>query len=49
LKKAEEVRLENGPQRIEKSLKDLGMLAKRDARILDDVSPTSCHLASLLF
>ncbi|KAI0065090.1 BRO1-domain-containing protein [Artomyces pyxidatus] len=36
LSKAEEVRLDNGPQRIEKSIDDVQMLAKRAQQILDD-------------
>ncbi|KAJ3520410.1 hypothetical protein NMY22_g12771 [Coprinellus aureogranulatus] len=36
LKKAEEVRLENGPDKIEASLDDVEMLAKRDASILEE-------------
>ncbi|KAI0264511.1 BRO1-domain-containing protein [Gloeopeniophorella convolvens] len=36
LKKAEEVRLESGPERIEKSLEDLEMLANRDMSILTE-------------
>ncbi|TFY67754.1 hypothetical protein EVG20_g3830 [Dentipellis fragilis] len=36
LKKAEEVRLENGPLRIEKLIEDIQMLAQRDSQILSD-------------
>lgn len=38
LHKAEEVRLENGPDTIEASLEDVEMLADRDAAILEEVS-----------
>jgi programmed cell death 6-interacting protein len=37
LKKAEEIRLENGPERVEKSLEDVQMLASRAMAILTEV------------
>jgi programmed cell death 6-interacting protein len=37
LKKAEEIRLENGPERVEKSLEDVQMLARRAMAILTEV------------
>lgn len=37
LRKAEEVRLEDGPARIEASLEDVTKLAHHDQAILDDV------------
>ena len=37
LKKAEEVRLENGPDRVEKSFEDVEMLAQRAMAILTEV------------
>jgi len=39
LKKAEEVRLDNGPERVEKSLEDVQMLARRATAILTEVQP----------
>lgn len=36
LRKAEEVRLENGPEKIEASLEDVEMLSGRDSAILDE-------------
>ncbi|KAI0313744.1 BRO1-domain-containing protein [Amylostereum chailletii] len=36
LRKAEEVRTDSGPQRVEKSIEDVQMLARRAAQILDD-------------
>ena len=42
LKKAEEVRLDSGPERIETSINDVQALAKHNATLLDEVSlPTS--------
>ena len=37
LKKAEEIRLENGSERVEKSLEDVQMLANRAMAILTEV------------
>jgi hypothetical protein len=37
LKKAEEIRLENGPERVEQSLEDVQMLASRAMAILTEV------------
>jgi len=37
LKKAEEIRLENGPERVEKSLEDVQMLASCAMAILTEV------------
>jgi programmed cell death 6-interacting protein len=37
LKRAEEVRLENGPERVEKSLEDIEMLAQRAMAVLTEV------------
>jgi programmed cell death 6-interacting protein len=37
LKRAEEVRLENGPERVEKSLEDVEMLAQRAMAVLTEV------------
>lgn len=37
LQKAEEVRSENGPQKVMKEIEDVGALAKRDADLLEDV------------
>lgn len=37
LKKAEEIRLENGPERVEKLLEDVQMLARRAMAILTEV------------
>jgi hypothetical protein len=37
LKKAEEVRSENGPERVEKSLEDIEVLAQRAMAILTEV------------
>jgi len=38
LRKAEEVRLEKGPDKIEALLEDVEMLASRDNTILEEVS-----------
>jgi programmed cell death 6-interacting protein len=43
LKKAEEVRLEDGPRRIEQSVADVKSLARRNVTILDQVNAHS-HL-----
>lgn len=37
LKKAEEVRLENGPDRIETSIRDVEALANHNSALLDEV------------
>lgn len=37
VKKAEEVRLESGPERVETSIRDVQTLAKNDAALLDEV------------
>jgi programmed cell death 6-interacting protein len=42
LKKSEEIRLENGPERVEKSLEDVQMLARRAMAILGEVR-ASCR------
>jgi len=42
LGKAEEVRLENGPAKIELSIEDVQKLAHHDLAILDEVG--HCHL-----
>ena len=40
LKKAEEVRLENGPDRIETSIRDVEALANHNSALLDEVRAT---------
>ena len=37
VKKADEVRLESGPERVETSIRDVQTLAKNDAALLDEV------------
>jgi hypothetical protein len=37
LKKAEEIRLENGPAKIEAAIEDVQRLAQQDTNILDEV------------
>lgn len=42
LQKADEVRTENGPQRVAREIEDVGALAKRDIDILEDVRTPCC-------
>jgi programmed cell death 6-interacting protein len=41
LQKAEQVRLEDGPAKIEASIADVHRLAQQDTNILDEVSRTA--------
>lgn len=42
LKKAEEVRLDEGPARIEESIENIEKLAERGAKLLDEVCNSVC-------
>jgi programmed cell death 6-interacting protein len=42
LKKAEEVRFEEGPARIEESIENIEKLAERNAKLLDEVRHIVC-------
>jgi programmed cell death 6-interacting protein len=48
LKKAEEIRLENGPERVEQLLEDVQMLARRAMAILTEVGARRCLNSSFL-
>jgi programmed cell death 6-interacting protein len=47
LRKAEEVRLENGPQKVDQSLGDVQRLAENAVQILNEVLPVSSQFLHL--